>query len=95
MVAQLDAVTLMVERTELDSDTRVVLLLLVARHGGTTELLVRKGKLRMWTGTRGWYCCRRVVMLLLVARHGGTTELLVRRMELRSWTETRGWYYCC
>ncbi len=57
MVAQLDVVTLMVERTELDSDTRVVLLLLVARHGGTTELLVRRTQLRSWTETRGWYCC--------------------------------------
>ncbi len=57
MVAQLDVVTLMVERTELDSDTRVVLLLLVARHGGTTELLVRRAELQSWTGTRGWYCC--------------------------------------
>ena len=32
--------------TELDRDTRVVLLLLVARHGGTTELLVWRTELR-------------------------------------------------
>ncbi len=39
--------------TELDRDITVVLLLLVARHSGTstTELLVRRTELRSWTGT--------------------------------------------